>query len=254
MTKRLFILIIAILLMSCNEHSDNNQINPDNNQSISDKLILSSDSGFVTKKMGLSFLLSNNLTDTSEFFWNQIVESDTIAKYYQIIDNGNYIYCTIELSKEYSFRTNLLIELTKEGEIVRIERFFHGNNPCCWKNYYEGFHKYGEYFGIKICGTGSGYCASYLFLFKDIISQDSQKAIPLRFWSYCGGQAQCFNSAMEIEKDILRMHYKLEDGILDDSSNFKVTNTKTFEVKYFFRDKVWNTNDSLKFEGLDLWF
>ncbi len=47
------------------------------------------------------------------------------------------------------------------------------------------------------------------------------------------------------------MHYKLETGELYDL-DFRVNETKTFDVKYFFKNKKWTTNEESKFNGLDL--
>lgn len=218
-------------------------------------LELSSDSGFITKKIGLPFLMSNKLSDTINSFWNQVNDFDTIAKYYKIKETGHYYYCTIDLSQQYIFETHLIIELTCDGEIIKSERFKHGNYSCCWNNYYEGFNKYGNYCGIDICTTGSGYCATYLFLFKNIIPQKSQKKIPISYWLSMGpkGQSQSLSSTIDIDNDEIIIHYKSGEGELDDSLNFNLNKTRAFEVKFNLINGIWTTNDTANFEGLYIW-
>ncbi len=252
--RQLFILSFVVLFFACNSRQQSASINIQNDKFRNSKLILSHDSGFVIKKNGLSFLLANALTDTTDSFWNQLKDSDTIGKYYKVRETNNYFYCTIDLTRKYTFETHLLIEINTIGDILKSERFFHGNYLCCWDNYYEGFKKYGDYFGIETCGTGSGYCASYLYLFKNILPQEKQNSIPQSYWSSlgAGGLSQRFSSEMKFKKDKLVLYYKIEYGELDDSSNFNIKKTKTFDIEYLLKNNKWTTNDSSKFEGLDL--
>jgi len=254
MRRGIYILTIPFIITFCSGSVKENS-SLIHKSVASNKLELSLDSGFITKKVGLPFLLSNKLTDTTESFWDQVKDFDTIAKYYKIKETGNYYYCSIDISGQYSFETHLIIELTSDGEIIKSERFKHGNYACCWNNYYDGFNKYGDYYGIDICGTGSGYCATYLFLFKNLIPQDSQKEIPIRYWSSMGpkGQSQSFSSSMDIDKEVIIMHYRLDEGELDDSLNFNINKTRAFEVKFNLIKGIWTTNDTAKFEGLDIW-
>ena len=215
------------------------------------QIIQLKDSGYIVKKKGLDFLVSSALTDTLNSYWNQAKDNDTIGKYYKDHASNNYFMCFVDLAKKYSFETHMLIEVNENGEIMKKERFFHGNYSCCWKNYYEGFSKRGKYFCLKTCGTGSGYCASYLYLFKEILPQESQNSIPEEYWS-SSGITQKFTSQMELGNNELTMHYKLEIGELSDSSAFRADQTRTFDVNYFFKNKKWITKDESKFDGLDL--
>ena len=252
--RKQFIMTLVILFFACKGRLVNDLRDIRNDKDRSSKLMLENDSGFVIKKNGLPFLLETSLTDTIDSFWNQVKDSDTIGKYYKVSQTGNYFYCSIDLTRKYSFETHLLIEIKPSGEILRFERFFHGNYPCCWDNYYEGFNTFGEYFGLKTCETGSGYCASYLYLFKEILPQDKQNSIPQTYWSSigAGGLSQSLSSEMEFKKDNLFVYYKLEDGELDDRSNFNIQKIKTLEVKYMFKNNTWITNDCSKFDGLNL--
>jgi len=214
-------------------------------------MIQAKDSGYITKSSGIGFLQAAKLTDTLNSYWSQANDHDTIGKYYRNGRSNNYFLCVIDLSKKYTFETHLLIEARPNGKILKKERFNHGNYSCCWTNYYDGFNKYGEYFGLKTCGTGSGYCASYRYLFKEITAKERQNAIPESCWSSFG-ITQNLTSKMELKNDTLVMHYKLEKGELNDSSDFNVNETKIFDVKFVFKNKKWITGEKKKFDGLDL--
>ncbi|MCW3085172.1 MAG: hypothetical protein JWP12_2538 [Bacteroidetes bacterium] len=244
---KIIIFAIALLLITASS-LPNNLAFAENNG-----LVLSGDSGFVIKKDGLRFLLSHALTDTKDSFWDQIKNTDTIGKYYKVKKSSNYFMCLIDYSSKYTFETHLLMELTPTGKLIKSQRFFHGHSACCWNNYYEGFNKTGNYFSLKTCGTGSGYCGSYLYIFKNILPQDQQKAIPESYWSTFGENAQSLNSILEFKGNQLVVHYELEIGKLDDSTNFNVDSTKRFDAKFYFKNNKWITPDSAKFDGLDVW-
>jgi hypothetical protein len=180
MKSSTYIFIAVVFFTQCTPSS---QVNTGTNDNPDDypTIQLSGDSGFITKKIGLPFLIANELTDTAESFWDQINDGDTIAKYYRDQETQHFVYCSFDLSRKYSFTTHLIMELDEKGEILEHQRYLHGNYPCCWNKTFDGFKRYGDGYGIKICGTGSGYCASYLFLFKKIIPQDSQYSIPVYY-------------------------------------------------------------------------
>ncbi|RYD80371.1 MAG: hypothetical protein EOP53_08130 [Sphingobacteriales bacterium] len=163
--------LIAILSLMCSCQENNNSFRMDTREN---QKLISGDSGFIKKADGLNLLISYKLTDTTNSFWRQIKDNDTIGKFYKIKETGNYYLCLLDVSSKNNWATHLILELNKNNEIIKTERFTHSNYHCCWKNDYEGFNKYGEYFGLKIFGTGSGYCATYLFLFKELLPQKSQ--------------------------------------------------------------------------------
>ncbi len=243
-------LLLVLCFASCNRKKDNFAVlNQKNKKFI--QIIQAKDSGYITKHKGIEFLIAAKLTDTLNSYWSQAKDNDTIGKYYRNPSSNSYFFCTIDLSKKYSFETHLLIEVKSNGKILETQRFFHGNYSCCWENYYEGFNKHGKYFGLKTCGTGSGYCASYLYLFKEILSQESQNSIPESYWSSFV-ISQNLTSKLELKNDVLIMHYKLEKGELNENSNFKVNETRIFDVRYVFKNKKWVTRENKKFDGLDL--
>lgn len=253
MLKKIYFLIIPIFLFFFNCKTERN-ITHNQKFNIKNIIDFSLDSGYITKNDGIRLLLFYKLTDTTKSSWNLINEFDTIAKYYKIQETGHYYICSIDYSNKYDFSTHIIIELNNNGELVKSERIFHGNYPCCWKNYYDGFHKYAHFYGIEICGTGSGFCSKDLFLFKNLIPQNYQNLIPIEFWSNSGeGETQCMTSSMEIENNEIFMHYKLDDGELDDSLNFRINRTREFNLKFKLNQETWELEDSIKFEDLDIW-
>jgi hypothetical protein len=254
MSKKIYLLTFPIFLLIFSCKTERN-ISCNQKFNVKNIFDFSLDSGYITKNAGLKLLLIYGLTDTINSSWDLINASDTIAKYYKDQETGHYFICSIDYSNIYNFETHVIFELNKIGELVKKERFFHGNYPCCWNNYFSGFNKYGTFYGINICGTGSGYCAKYLLLFKNLIPQNSQKLIPIEYWSNSGeGETQSLGSFMIIEKNEIWMHYKLDIGILDDSLNFKIDNTREFNVKFKLNQEIWEMEDSTLFEGLDLWY
>ena len=227
---------------------------PNNSVQQANKLLIpTGDSGFVTKKDGLYFLLWHGLTETKDSFWNQIKKTDTIGKYYKVKESGNYFVCLMDFSRQYTFETHILLELTPSGKLIKSERFFHSNYACCWENYYEGFNKIGNYFSLKICGCGTDLCLGRLYVFKEILPQDQQQPIPSYSWVNYEGSSTVVNSTLEFKDDQLLMHYEEDSGRVDDSANFNIDSVKCVDVKFYFKNNKWITPDSAKFDGLDVW-
>jgi len=276
-----FALFLSLFLFSCTHGKAFASAD-----TLQNKLILTNDSGFVTKKEGLAFLLANSLTDTLPWSdtiyydspitlfdgtthtywidngddgWYLFKQTDTIGKYYRIENSNNYMMCLIDYGSKYDFETHLVIEITSDGKLVKSERFFHGNYPCCWGNNYDGFSKYGDFFGIEICGTGSGYCASYLHLFKEVTPQDSINSIRLNCWAYIDSDDDeasyaSITSNMEIKKDELLLHYVLIYGTLDENYGWgKIHSSEKFAIRYFYKNGKWDTEDKDKLKVLMEW-
>jgi hypothetical protein len=218
------------------------------------KLILTQDSGFITKEVGLAFLLSNSLTDSSS--WEHCNQTDTIGKYYRMENNNHYIMCLVDYSG-YCYENHIIIEINENGELLKSERFFHGNY-FPWNNVYDGFSKYGDFFGIK---TGAGLASSVLYLFKEVTSQDS--ILPIYF--SCGTpNFECFffyfhTPFMEWKKDELILHYTFEEREVKydekrDDFITKIHNRSKFTINYFYENGKWNTTDKDKLKELEDYF
>lgn len=248
--KTLFGLILIVFLSTC-KYKDSNSIKTLDKKQSNFYLFTNPDSGFINKKSGYYFLLSNTIADSSET-WKSINDSDTIGKYYKINDTENYLMCLTDFSEKHPFTTHLLIESDKNGNMIHSERYFHSQYPCCWKNNYDGFNQYEEYFGIKTCGTGSGYCFEYIYLFKKLLPQEIIKPIPKSYWSANPEYSQHLTSSMKIDGNKIIMSYKSEEGNLDENSNFIVKKIEKFKVDFIYENNTWHTPDSSKFEGLDI--
>ena len=244
MKKLILLVVIITICFSCQRKNNLN-----NKNIVGDKLIqkMEKDSGYIIKKDGLPFLLASKLMDTIGYSWENPKENDTIAKYYKVKQTGNYIICFIDFVVKDNNPKVILIELKQDGTILKTERFGQGFYACCWDDLFEGFVKYGDYFCLKICGEGTGYCSSNIYLFKNIIPEDSLNDIVENYWSSIGELfAKNLTSTIELHNDYIIMHYKFEDGKLDDNSNFKVKETKKFDIKYVLKNNLWmpidNTN------------
>lgn len=255
MTINVFGLILIVLATSCSGNRENQASQPNFIHPRAHLLPILHDSGFVLKKDGLPFLLSNRLSDTTDASWNHLNDNDTIAKYYRIKQTGHFYYCTVDLSNKYTYETHLLLELTPDAEIIKSARYFHSHYSCCWGNYFDGFNRYGDFFGIKTCATGSGFCASNLYLFETLAQQDEQSPIPLGYWEAIGVERrpQRVSSTLELTRNELIMHYLTEVGDLDEQDNFKVKKTKKLDATFIFRNNQWVCRDSAELAKFDLW-
>ncbi|WP_421799804.1 hypothetical protein [Haliscomenobacter sp.] len=249
--------LMLILFATCCSGKPENQTSQSKSASSGlHPLPLRQDSGFVTKKDGLPFLIANKLTDTVGSYWDNLQDGDTLGKYYKIKESGHFYYCSIDYSPEYTFETHLIIELNQAGKVLQSARFFHGHYHCCWDNRFEGFNRYGDFFGIKTCSTGSGFCATDLYLFKKLRQQEEQTSIPLGLWSAFGndiGEPRSISANLEWNKNELIVHYLLEDGVLDDEGNFKVKLTRKMDATFIFKNQHWVCKDREQLAKFDLW-
>ena len=253
--KQLPYIFLSIFLFACtNKEKENviSDINTDTDTTTQSKLILTGDSGFVTMKEGMAFLVTNSLTDTTPNAnaWHLFNQTDTIGKYYKIENSDHYIMCLIDYGL-YGIETHIVTEIDAKGKLLKSERFFHGNYPCYWYNTYDCFSKYGDFFCIKAYGSWFSSCA--LYLFKEVTPQDSITPIPFDYW---GGEEDNFSSlhvlSMEIKKDELIVHYILEnvEKKYDEKKEDFITTAQhrsKFKIKYFYENGQWETtNKKLK--------
>ncbi|MEY5047345.1 MAG: hypothetical protein RLZZ175_704 [Bacteroidota bacterium] len=156
----------------------------------------------------------------------------------------------MDLSKKYTFETHLLIKINSKGEITDTSRFIHWNYPACIDGK-DALNKYGDYYGISICQTGSGFSAEYIYFFKDFVKQDKQNPILISLFSGLGYQTEIVNSSLKIKNDIIKLDYEVETT--QETYETKV-NLKQFKVDYFLKNNKWETKDSAKFEAIESFF
>ena len=233
------------------------------------RLSLAQDSGYISSGDALSFLLDAKLIDTirgerregnrqysylpddttgdNRHYKNWLSDelTDTIGKYYAFSDTGNYI---VALSLDNDL---FLLELTSQSDIVHYDLYGHGSHPCCWNSLNDILKRYGPYFGISICGTGSAYCSDYLHLFKDKITP-RQEGIPVSEYAGAFGEApgHILTSDMQFADTTLTMQYELENFIEDYNSEKKTISTRQFTVKFVYRNNRFETDEMYKFDGI----
>ena len=247
-----FIFILLVLNTSCRRFIEN----PDKSK-IFERFV--ADSGYILKKEGISILLKIESNDTIDTNYSTLKDTDTIGKYYKT-KNGNYLACVLDIIHPIRNASPVLIEYTPKGKIINTENYYGGMYLCCWKNNYEGFKRLGDYYSIKTCGTGSGFCSGNIYLFKELEPQ--YKSIPLTAWSrFCVYQAEgkpalacSITSKMSIKLDTVTMHYKLKTLKPDESEdvNFNVVNTDFFDIKYVKRQAGWETLDTINLSRIPM--
>jgi len=218
------------------------------------RINLGGDSGFITEKKGLPFLVSQLLTDSTDYLWRMLYDTDTIGKYYKL-PSGNYLLCLVN-TDHGSHAYHYLFEIASEGKtkkIVSKQKYRSGNYDCCWKNDYEGFRKMKGFFYLKTCTTGSGYCGRTFYLFKALHPQDSINRIYETYYSGNAVQFQSLASDIRLEGNSLRINYTLRDGKIVFNSDSKEKNTdrsRKFTVNYSYKNDNWFTSDSTNLRDL----
>jgi len=214
------------------------------------------DSGYILKKQAIDILAqadyeyySNKdpkIRDTTDSNAADIKSTDTIGKFYKL-KNGNYLACLEDIIHTDRPAVKVLAELDKSGKVLRSEGYHSGMYFCCWANRYEGFRKYGPYFSVKTCGTGSGHCSTAMHLFKEFTPQDMGIYTEI-FSAWCTDiNIACrYSSTVDIKGDAVTVHYTMQQIHEDDNGTTKVINTEKFDIKYIKRENQWIALDSTK--------
>jgi len=214
-------------------------------------LTLDKDSGYITKREGLEFLVAQSLSDTIDSYWKQVTLLDTIGKYYMISPNKFILYIS-DFGKEYSGASHFLIEIysgNNEQKIIKKERIAHGNYLCFHTKSYEALQKTGNFFYVIISSTGSGFCGEYIYVFKHVMAQNSMLLIPISSSSFFGQNHTFLSSSFRLKDNVLMLNYHHEKGIYDPKTNKSVMNKKdTFSIKYFYEKDSWIIADSIMYK------
>jgi hypothetical protein len=221
-------------------------------------LKLTGDSGYITKRAGLKFLFSQGLTDTADRLWKLLKDRDTIGKYYQTIPGGGYLLCLLNTDIN-AHACHYLFKISGRAnnkEILSKEKYFHGNYACCWKNDFEGFRKLQDFFYLKTCVTGSGYCGRKFYLFKDIHPQDSLNCIYESNYSYFIDKFHSLSSTIKLNGNNLKIQYIERNGIIKEYKNKDYYDNITqdslqFTVSYCYNNDNWYAADSTYLRDLD---
>ncbi len=227
------------------------------NMTKTNESIFVNDSGYVSIKNGEKFLLELNKNDSIDFGYKKLDVNDTIGKYYKKENSQNYYLFLNDILNVKFGPSQFILEVDAEGNVIRSERFTNGFYLCCWNNKYEGFGKLKDYYFIKNCGTGSGFCSSNIYLFKEISPQEQLNTITQKvFSSMCDGDIKhqllscSVTSKIEIKPKSLVFHYKYDKGRITKSNKFKIKKSENFDIEYFLKDKLWIALDSTKLEKI----
>jgi len=248
----LFTLGVISLLVCCTRNLSNS-----NESHLPVRFV--ADSGYILKKEGISILLKIESNDTIDTNYSTLKDTDTIGKYYKT-KKGNYLACVLDIIHPIRNASPVLVEYTPKGKIINTENYCGGMYLCCWKNNYEGFKKLGDYYSIKTCGTGLGFCGSNINVFKELEPQLLDD-IPTSAWSIlCALQAEgpalacSITSTISIKSDTVFVHYKLETLEPDESEDvdYKVINTEFFDIKYVKRETGWEALDTINLSRIPM--
>ena len=234
---------LFIILIGCNQKKHENYFGD----------FLEKDYGYISKKIGIEILKKLNEKQKINLHFLDLKKTDTIGKYYKKDNYGNYIFFITDVINEETFPSYYLLEINKDGEILQKEKYYSVYNPCCWNNYYNTLGKKNNFYYLKDCGSGSGFCSTQYYIFKEITPQ--KKLNPIIINSFCGmcelqnnKIIKCLlSSKVDFKNDSLIVHYSL----------IKKTETQTlsshhFNVKYYQKDNFWRATDSTEIKKLCL--
>ena len=239
-----FTFYLSLILMCCSNNSTLKS-NKKNGELIN--LDLNNDFGYLTKSEGITILDKIKMSEKTDKGWDIIKENDTIGKYFKSKETGNYIICLIDVQNKIEFETHVLIELKhiekKLFNVVAKERYSHGNYTCCWSNNFSGFNQMENYFTFDYCGTGSEFCGSRTYYFKNVLPQDKLKNIPDNYSSSDGTSITTLTSTKHIKNDILTYNYRNENFEIIGEDNMVTKSVDTFSIVYKLKNNIWVCDD-----------
>ena len=262
--KQSFMLLTLLLFLLCFNNGAFAQNR--NNDTVSTRLIFTNENGFITKDIGVTFLIANSLIDTTKNKkeWKEINQNDTIGRYYRIDSSNNYLMCLPYSLNSFNLKI-LLIKINSNGKLVKSEKYDFGSAHV-WNSYYKDFDKFGGFFSIIAqggFGCGQYYCMK-LYLFKELFPQDSINYIRLQEQKimYKNNSSnkeiiKSYWSSIEIHENTLIIHYKLHKGKVKIKKNkstvfkFCIFGKKSFTVKYLYENGKWSTNDEYHLKEIE---
>lgn len=212
----------------------------------------------------MSFLLANSLIDeiNKSKNWEKINQTDTIGRYYRIENSDNYLLC-LPYSIESFNSVYLIMQITSQGDLVKSEKFNFGTYNK-WNHYYKNFRKDDVFFEI-ITEGGSFLCGRVgMYLFKELIPQDSMRYIPLSEFSIRHRKSRFakekiikrFYSTRTLDKNKLIIKYELNRGkIKIDKKGDHIFHyrraKRNINVEYFYEKGKWHTSDTSKLKKIE---
>lgn len=159
-----------------------------------------------------------------EWIWDLHAPSDTVGKYVYLRDLKTYIVCLNDYSEV--FETHVLIAVdNKDDKLVyrNMERYYHGNYPCCWNGEYEGFFQWEGMAVLKTCGTGSSLCSESMSFFHTVTPQKVTPAVLTQWSIFEEGLYSIGDSKLSVKKDQIIVRYDLEKGKIDSRGEEMIT-------------------------------
>jgi hypothetical protein len=212
------------------------------------------DSGYILKTEGLRILKISYGKDTAYAEWNEALqtsfndyaETDTLGKYYKNA-SGNIFACLILPAPAH-----LIAEITPNGDVIKSEAFGGGSHLCCMNRLDDAFRKKGNYFIVKTCATGSSaFCASYIYPFKHLISQEEMGGInEYTYTNWCGDENTSGEliGSIDVRGDTIMMHYTATKENFKKNGDLKNKKTEKFDVSYTQKGLEWIPSDASKLE------
>ncbi len=175
---------------------------------------INSEEGYLLKNEAIDLLEKIEMSKKSDKGWNFIKESDTIGRFFKSNETENLLFCIMDSQDTFDFETYVLIELKKTNKnnfkLIAKERYFQGNYSCCWNNYYGGFNKFQNYFTFDCCGTGSSFCGTHTYYFKNVVPQDSLISIHENYTSGFEDALITLSSTKTMKQNTIKYFYKFE--------------------------------------------
>lgn len=243
---------LKIFAQNINKDASKNQLN------------FSSEYGFITKEEGLTFLIANSLIDTANLKeWNKIRITDTIGKYYRIENSDNYLIC-LPYSLDFFKPKYLIIKISSDGQLLKNEKYDFGNIHH-WDSYYKDFFKEGVFWGIIAQGGYINHTYGNLYLFEELLSQDSLSSIPL-FEDMIFYKNIKFSHKKRIKNCTCNFYisngelivtYKFFIGKVKETKDkniifsFRCFPKNKFTIKYVYKNKKWITKDTKHLDKIE---
>lgn len=206
------------------------------------------DSGYLRKKEALEILkiASPRLYDSIPFQegLKNILERSYMGKYYKEKGQNKYI-----LYIEYLSSSNYIFEIYPDLNIIKYRDFASGNYNCCWGSDFDGFRKIGEFYSIRYCGTGSGYCAGHVYIFKDLdhVPENSITEQSYIFDILNKKYLYLISSIGSITDVSIQYSYTYEETDVEDE---KVLLTKHIDVEYVLVGNKWVAKDNVDIQKM----
>lgn len=208
------------------------------------------DSGFLTKRDGLPWLLKLGVADTTDSLaratWRLVAPTDTIGKYYRTARTGNtLVLCEVETGV-FPDENHWLLEIAPDGRLRQRQRYFLGKYACTGGNFLAGFRQAGTWFLLGSNNTGTAFCTGFVSIFDRALPPKDGHRI-LTYLADDAGQrlATRLTARTEFRHDTLLAHYAERQW-----SPHRGAATTAYDIRYVRHDSGWRALDSARLRPL----